>query len=411
MNTLGLFETYKIKKPIRLIELFAGYGSQALALERLNVDFEHHQVVEFDKYAIKTYNALHDTNFETQDITKLKKLNITETNKYDYVLTYSFPCTDLSIAGKMLGMKSGTRSGLLWEVERLLKNAKELPQVLLMENVTQVHGNKFKEDFDDWVRFLAKLGYSNQWKDLNAKDYGIPQNRNRTFMVSILGDYEYHFPKPFELKLKLKDMLEDEVDEKYYINDYERIKIANEKYYNLHGGKWDKLHDVNKRVYKDDKESPTITTMQGGSREVKVLISHAIGSREFETNGWKEVAPTLCARDYKDPKVLYIPEDTIKGYAEAHEGDGVYINRPHQKRGVVQKEMIQTLKTSVDDLGVVLENLKIRKITPRESFRLMGLYDKDIDKIIKINSSTQLYKQAGNSIVVQVLEHIFKELL
>lgn len=373
MNTLELFESYKIRKPIRLIELFAGYGSQALALERLGVDFEHYQVVEFDKYAVQTYNALHNTNFEPQDITKLKELNITETNKYDYILTYSFPCTDLSLAGKMQGMKKGTRSGLLWEVERLLKTAKELPQILLMENVTQVHGTKHKEDFDEWISFLAQLGYSNQWQDLNSKDYGIPQNRNRTFMVSILGDYEYHFPKPFELKLKLKDMLEDEVDEKYYLSD----KILN-----------------------------YFTNMENRNGFVR-------GDRfnpHFDLTG---VAYTLTTNSGNRPtdNFIIIPEDTKKGYVEAREGDGVYVNRPEQKRGVVQKEMIQTLKTSVDDLGVVLKDLKIRKITPREAFRLMGLYDKDIDKIIDVNSNTQLYKQAGNSIVVQVLEHIFKELL
>jgi len=134
---LDLWETYTIKKPIRLIELFAGYGSQALALERLGVDFTHHQVVEFDKYAVKTYNALHGTNFSTQDITKLDKLNIENTDRYEYIVTYSFPCTDLSIAGSRGGMTkgSGTSSGLLWEVERLLLNSKELPQVLVMEHL------------------------------------------------------------------------------------------------------------------------------------------------------------------------------------------------------------------------------------------------------------------------------------
>ncbi len=437
--TLDLWEQYKIKKPIRLIELFAGYGSQALALKNIGVKFEHHQVVEFDKYAIKTYNALHDTNFKTQDITQLDSLNVTDTDKYEYIMTYSFPCTDLSLAGKQAGMGKGTRSGLLWEVERLLAKSQELPQVLLMENVTQVHGTKFKEDFDKWISFLTNLGYSNIWQDLNAKDYGIPQNRNRTFMVSILGDYDYQFPKPFELKLKLKDMLEHNVDEKYYLSD-EMVKF------------FQKNHNKQQENGNGFKFEPT-----DGNKVAKAVTTRN-GSR-------------------MDDNFIVMPEKTKQGYIEAYEGDGVYIDRPHQKRGVVQSEMIQTLTTNSSLLGVVVENkkqklisrlekskkikpydvinhsytnsqqkkesriededyiesnngvintihtrgdtfgvktkdLRIRKLTPKECFRLMGLNDYQIDKAyLSGNSNAQLYKQAGNSIVVQVLERIFEGLL
>lgn len=215
---------FKIDKPIRLIELFAGIGSQAKALERLGANFEHYGVIEFDKYAIASYNAVHGTNFETQDITMVhaSDLKIVERESYCYIMTYSFPCQDLSLAGKQKGMSKGssTRSGLLWEVERILDECgKELPQVLLMENVPQVIGSKNIKDFQEWRRKLESLGYSNYVELLNAKNYGIPQNRNRCFMVSILGDYHYDFPKKIPLKLKLKDMLEENVDEKYYISD------------------------------------------------------------------------------------------------------------------------------------------------------------------------------------------------
>ena len=133
-----LYEPYKIKTRIRLMELFGGIGSQSKSLERLGVDFEHYKLVEFDKYAVKSYNAVHGTNFETSDITKIhaKDLEIVNTDEFTYLLTYSFPCQDLSLAGKQKGMKkgSGTRSGLLWEVERLLDECVELngnlPQVL-----------------------------------------------------------------------------------------------------------------------------------------------------------------------------------------------------------------------------------------------------------------------------------------
>lgn len=226
-------------KPIRLIELFAGIGSQAKALTNLGVEFEHHVVCEFDDKAVASYNAVHGTSFTTSDITKLtgEDLRITDTDKYTYLLTYSFPCQDLSNAGLGRGMEkgSGTRSGLLWEVERLLDECVELPQVLLMENVPQVHGKKNVEHFEQWVAFLESKGYSNFWQDLNAKDYGIPQNRNRCFMVSILGNYSFEFPEPIELTLTLKDMLDEEVDEKYYLSDRAIQGRTNSKFnqYNL----------------------------------------------------------------------------------------------------------------------------------------------------------------------------------
>lgn len=214
---------FKIDKPIRLIETFAGIGSQAKALKNLGVEFEHWKVIEIDKYALLSYNAIHGTNFTPQDIklAHASDLEIRERESYIYILTYSFPCQDLSLAGNQKGMSKGdnTRSGLLWEIERILDECNgNLPQVLLMENVPQVIGKKNIKDFQEWRRKLESLGYSNYVKLLNAKNYGIPQNRNRCFMVSILGDYYYSFPKKQKLELKLKDMLEEKVDEKYYLS-------------------------------------------------------------------------------------------------------------------------------------------------------------------------------------------------
>lgn len=208
-------------RKVRLVELFAGVGSQAMALRDLGVEFEHHRVVEFDKYAIKSYNAIHGTEFPTMDIRDVhaEDLDIRDTDKFVYIMTYSFPCQALSIAGLGKGMQkgSGTRSGLLWEVERILDECEELPQVLLMENVPQVHGKKNMADFQKWLKFLEDKGYSNYWQDLNAKDYGVAQSRNRCFCVSILGEYTYKFPEPIPLTKTMKDYLEDEVEDKYYI--------------------------------------------------------------------------------------------------------------------------------------------------------------------------------------------------
>lgn len=219
-----LYPKFVIDKPIRLIELFAGIGSQAKALKNLGANFEHWKVVEFDKYAIKSYNAIHGTNFETSDIREVHAadLDLRERERFCYIMTYSFPCQDLSVSGHQRGMKkgSGTRSGLLWEVERILDECgTELPQVLLMENVPMVIADKNIEDFYAWRGKLESLGYSSYVQILNAKDYGIPQNRARCFMISILGDYSYEFPQKQELHLVLKDMLEDKVDERFYLTE------------------------------------------------------------------------------------------------------------------------------------------------------------------------------------------------
>ena len=232
MRGVVVIEKFKIDKPIRLIELFAGYGSQAMALKRIGAEFEHYRVVENDKYAIKSYNAVHGTDFPVTDIRDLhgEDLGIVDTDKYIYLLTYSFPCTDISIAGNQEGFSkgSGTRSSLLWEVERLLTELDELPQVLMMENVKQIVSKKNKPNFDIWCEFLESLGYSNCWDILNAKDYGVPQNRERCFLFSFWGDYTYQFPKPITLTKCIKDILEDKVDEKYYINT-ERARLLIEK--------------------------------------------------------------------------------------------------------------------------------------------------------------------------------------
>lgn len=260
-------------KKTRLITLFSGYDSQKLAFNYLGKEVEHYRVCEFDKYAINTLNEIHNTNFKTTDIKSIgaEFLNIVEKDKYNYIMTYSFPCTDLSIAGKRQGMErdSGTRSGLLWEVERLLKETKELPDVLIMENVPQVlKANGWYE----WCEFLENLGYNNYAEVINAKRFGIPQNREHCFMVSILGDYSYNFPKGFELKYRLKDMLEENVDEKYYLS----IKMLNCFLNPSESGKkfgrtQQFLNSLNKEV------GATITTLAGQRATDNYLIENEDG--------------------------------------------------------------------------------------------------------------------------------------
>lgn len=224
MEQLSIFDMMypdcSISKPIRLIELFAGYGSQAMSLRNLGADFEHYRAYEIDSYAMDSYNAIHGTDFEPTDVCTVKgsDLGIVDKEHYCYLLTYSFPCTDISQAGQMKGMEkgSGTRSSLLWEVERILSELQEtesLPQILLMENVIAVHNEQNRKHYGDWIDFLERLGYSNYGEDLNACDYGIPQHRERTFLVSILGNYNFHFPEPMELTRCADDFLEELTEE------------------------------------------------------------------------------------------------------------------------------------------------------------------------------------------------------
>ena len=225
---LNIFEVFdgavplKINKKVRLIELFGGIGSQAMALERLGVDFEHYRLIEWEQSAVNSYNAIHGTNFEKQDITKIsaEDLQIVQTDKFCYIMTYSFPCQDLSVAGNMKGMAEGseTRSSLLWQVKRLLDECTELPQILLMENVQQVHSEgENRRNFQKWLNYLSEKGYKSEYRDMNACNYGIPQNRVRCFCLSWLGNYVYKFPQTIPLNVEANQYLEDCVSEDFYI--------------------------------------------------------------------------------------------------------------------------------------------------------------------------------------------------
>ena len=302
-------EEFKITKPIRLIELFAGVGSQAMALRYLGADFEHYRVVEFDKYAIASYNAIHGTDFPTMDITKISgaDLGIVDTDKYCYIMTYSFPCQDLSVAGLGKGMSkgSGTRSGLLWEVERLLNEVDNLPQVLLMENVPQVHGKKNMDDFQNWIKFLESKGYSNYWQDLNAKNYGVAQNRNRCFMVSILGNYKYEFPKPIELTKRMKDYLEDNVDEKYYINNEKAQKLIDTLIENgtipsrAEQSRADALTLQSMSLEQSTRQIVSRQDMTQESATLRQMEPVLLSCQGSKFEKFTDTATTLMARDYK----------------------------------------------------------------------------------------------------------------
>lgn len=200
---------------LKLLELFGGIGACSKALERLGIDYEIVDYVEIDKYAVKSYNAIHNTSFEPQDICNWNK-NI----DVDLIM-HGSPCQDFSVIGKNAGgdKNSGTRSSLMYETLRIVENLK--PKYVIWENVKNLISKKHKHNFDNYINQMDLLGYNSYYQVLNAKDYEIPQNRERIFTISIRKDLKqfYIFPPKQQLKLKLKDMLENEVDEKYYLKD------------------------------------------------------------------------------------------------------------------------------------------------------------------------------------------------
>lgn len=204
---------------LKVNELFSGIGAFLKALNRLNIPHEIVGISEIDKYAIMSYEAIFGETPNYGDISKVSKLD------YADLWTYGFPCQDISLAGHQAGIVRGqTRSGLLYEVQRLLGMAAlydELPKYLILENVKNLVGKKFLSDFESWIAWLDALGYNTYWKVINAKDCGIPQNRERVFAVSIRKDIDrgYTFPDPIPLAKSMFDLLDDEVDEKYYISD------------------------------------------------------------------------------------------------------------------------------------------------------------------------------------------------
>lgn len=212
---------------IRVFEAFAGYGSQAMALKRLQRDFSDEVAFDFvgiseiDAYAIAAYEAVHG---DTPNFGDISEIDWAQAPDFD-LFTYSFPCQDISTAGKQRGFIEGcgSRSSLLWECRRAIEAKR--PRFLLMENVKALVQKKFMPEFQRWIDTLANLGYTSFWQVLNAKDFGVPQNRERVFMVSILGEATFEFPKPFPLEKRLRNVLEENVDEQYYLSDAQTQRI------------------------------------------------------------------------------------------------------------------------------------------------------------------------------------------
>lgn len=480
--------TLTLMEKIRVFEAFAGYGSQSMALKRLGIDFEVVGISEIDKYAIQAYMAVHGETHNYGDISKIDWIIVPD---FDF-LTYSFPCTDISNAGKRKGLAegSGTRSSLIWECRKAIESKR--PKYLLMENVKNLVSKSFIPYLKEWLRFLEGQGYSNYTKVLNAKDFGVPQNRERVFMVSILGEDSFHFPKPFTLEKRLKDVLEKDVDESFYLSEkvVNTFLTRNEK--NKAKGNGFKFeptmgdviassiltnagsrdcdnhvyvvgntnpsgHGMNGNVFNSNGLCPTLTTNKGegprilesvptgfsskekkyGNKRVQSLVDsgkisgHEVQFLDAYNQTVSDICGTImttvdssCLSFISEPinQALIIRQATKKGYIEIPPGGVFDASYPESltRRGRVQQNgYISPTLTSQGEppcyfegvTNETINNYRIRKLTPRECFRLMGVSEEDIDKIQSSGiSNTQQYKMAGNSIVVDVLYHIFRKM-
>ena len=319
---------------LKILELFGGIGACSKALERIGIDYEIADYVEIDKYAVASYNAIHNTNFEPQDITKWDK-----DIEVDLIM-HGSPCQDFSLAGLQAGGDegSGTRSSLMYETLRIVEKLK--PKYVIWENVKNMISKKHVHNFNKYIDRMEQLNYYSFYQVLNSKDYGIPQNRERVFTISIRKDLgqNFVFPPKQELKLKLKDMLEDEVDEKYYLSE----KMQNYVLATNEDGSDNKFANRVNDCKMNKTPSYAITVRGAGGSQRGSLSNFVIGNGEEE----------IKVKDVK----LKIKNATKKGYLEATEGDGVDISsRMQWHRGTVQKESVQTLDTQCN-VGVVVKD-------------------------------------------------------
>ena len=324
---------------LKILELFGGIGACSKALEKLGIEYEIADYVEIDKYAVASFNAIHGTNFEPQDIqTWNKDIDVD-------IIFHGSPCQDFSLAGKQAGGDegTGTRSSLMYETIRIVEKLK--PKYVLWENVKNLLSKNHKHNFDAYIERMDQLGYKSYYQVLDAKDYGIPQHRERVFTISIRKEYDrtdkyiaeitksFKFPPKQELKLKLKDMLEDNVDEKYYLSEDKIERISH----------WKAYQKPFEKVQGNNSVCPTLTA-RGAGEEHSGMITYC-----------KELDNTTNLQE----KCLNIKNATKKGYLEAHEGDGIDISsRMEYHRGTVQKGMIQTLDCQGgNNKGVVINSL------------------------------------------------------
>ena len=454
---------------LNVITLFSGYDSQCLALNRLGLPYDLVAWAEIDKHACTAHDALFP-QFKGRNVGDVSKVDWAEWHRRHPqpvdLLTYSSPCQDFSSAGLQRGGEegSGTRSGLLWETERAVSELR--PRHLVFENVGGLVSDKFIDLFQRWQVRLNGYGYTNFSQLMNAKDYGVPQNRLRIFMVSILDcQRAYYFPQPFRLERRLKDVLEQNVAERYYLKE-DAVRKLTANIDSLEAGQ----HLLNgdsegnaSTITTGHDRALNITQPKGGHKQMGVLeiaepqinilgqLSSSQNSRIIGTegispaviNGEKDGMPKIVEQQdlvsipdgkggykqvdreseewyrysneyWEKNNLLIIPQATKEGYAVVPEGGVFDASYPDSKtlRGRVQEggTVSPTIMASQNEL-LRYEGIRIRRLTERELYRLMDVDEADIDTLLAAPiPRTQHAKLAGNSIVVACLYYIFRNL-
>ena len=463
---------------LKYLSLFSGIGSPEQALKNLGVEFELFGFSEIDKYAIKSYCAVHGVD-ESLNLGDITKIDIESLPLDIDLITHGSPCQDFSVAGSGKGgdIGTGTRSSLMWNTVAICEHCK--PKYVIWENVKNVLSKKHRHNFDKYLEEMDRIGYNNFHQILNAKDYGVPQNRERIFVISIRKDIEkdFKFPKGFDNGIRLKDILEEEVEEKYYINTekaeklIQEFKSTNKKTLNINpSGK-----GMN-GVVRNDEIASTVTTNKGEGQKVVIpcitpdTLEKRQNGRRFKEDG--EPMFTLTSQDRhgvletntlnfiggigeKDivgdnkslsrnyPQGNRVYDSNNIACSQTANGGGIggptglyLVNESKRIGGLFDDEKskhqagsvwdVEGLAPTLDTMQggyrqpcvltegenkTVVEKYRIRKLTPKECWRLMGFKDEQFLKAEQVCSNSQLYKQAGNSIVVNVMEEIFKNLI
>ena len=475
---------------MKFIDMFSGIGGFRTAME--NNGHECIAYSEIDKHAIQSYQAMYNTENEIDlgDITNISQEYLSHFKKDNDMVVGGSPCQAFSVAGKQAGFED-TRGTLFFEYAKVVKETQ--PKYFLFENVKGMTSHDQGNTIRVVLETFNELGYYIDFNVFNSKYYGVPQNRERIYILGKRKDLveqpKYHDKtkgkKKFdeihnwavdnisyvellpqlqtEVTTRLIDVLEDEVDEKYYLSEEKTKKLTLD---NDLGGKLN-MYDFNERdkVHSVNKVSPTLNTMQGGDRQPKIAVlgntSHT-GYKAHDVHDINGLSPTVAARDYKGPKQIAVREATKKGYAIAEQGDSVNVTYPDSKtrRGRVGRQIAQTLQAGEVNQGVVMEdtgirftedgfhthrndnkkssiqgthvtykegkthaltsnhvpmtlnNLRIRKLTPLECWRLQGFTDEQFYKAQNDGvSNSQLYKQAGNAVTVNVVDYIVKNII
>ncbi len=455
-------------RELRVLELFGGIGACTQAFQNLKIRTKVVDYVEINKFAVNAYNAINDTTYKPQDITEWDK-----DLEVDFIM-HGSPCQDFSVAGLGKGASEdgGTRSSLMYETIRIVDKIR--PKYVLWENVKNVLSKKHRHNFDNYLSKMEELGYHNYYQVLNAKDYGVPQNRERIFVLSCLEDIEYKFPEKQELTIRLKDILEDEVEEKYYISSDKVEKLIKQivskgdlgkltKHCTIReqtgtfGGNYISPKDVSTGICSRDYKGPVLVVenIEKSSDDIEIgaLINQATstGSIYCKNGGVLntsypdsdtrrgrvisdgDVCGTIeCANHIGRLEIEKVLVDDTVGTLTTDSSSPKHNNRICQVYPILTLDRLEKRQngrrckeddepmftlTGQDRHGVVLmlsENdyilVSIRKLTPNECWRLMGFTDDVFELAEQVNSNSQLYKQAGNSIVVDVLVAILGQL-